>query len=173
MSSQWRGLTAQQRLAWAVAAAACYTINPAGQRVALNGYNYYMKVNASRAAKGLSLFPLPPASVPSFSVNPVAELVITGTGDNQRLKLRVLGLLAQHTLVQAAAPVSAGVRCVQHFPFVGFLPPPVDGWSDITDLVVGRYGRLTPGTVLFIRTCQHIDGWTDLPKEVSAVVPAA
>jgi hypothetical protein len=29
---------------------------------------------------------------------------------------------------------------VQHFPFLGLLPPPKDGWSDITELFVRRYG---------------------------------
>jgi hypothetical protein len=43
-------------------------------------------------------------------------------------------------LVQGAAPVSAGVRCAKHFPFLGLLPPPTEGWSDITGLYVARYG---------------------------------
>ena len=47
-----------------------------------------------------------------------------------------------------------------------------DGWSDITELYVGRYGVPPVGTVVFIRTCQHIDGSTDVPKVTSALVPA-
>ena len=79
---------------------------------------------------------------------------------------------AQYTLVYGAAPVSTGVRCVQHFTFLGFLPAPVNGWSDITELYVARYGLPTVGKAVFIQTCQHIDGWMDVPKEASAVVPA-
>jgi hypothetical protein len=74
--------------------------------------------------------------------------------------------------VQGAAPVSAGVRCVEHFPFLGLLPPPTEGWSDITELYVARYGLPPVGTIIFIRTCQHLDGSTDVPKLTSARVPA-
>jgi len=61
---------------------------------------------------------------------------------------------------------------LEHFPFLGLLPAPVDGWSDITALHVARYGVPVVGTAVFIRTCQHIDGWTDLPKVASAFVSA-
>ena len=64
---------------------------------------------------------------------------------------------------------------MQHFPFLGLLPPPIDGWSDITELYVARFGVPKAGTAIWIRTCQHIDGWTDVPKVVRARVlaPAA
>ena len=163
--------TPPQRIAWSLAAADSYTVSRTGRRVALNGYNYFIRVNAARAHLGLSQFDLPP-SVPSFSPNPVAELSITNTGGDITVKLRVAGQPGQYTLVQGAAPVSAGVRCVQHFPLLGLLPAPVDGWSDITALYVARYGVPIVGTAVFIRTCQHTDGWTDLPKVASAFVPA-
>jgi hypothetical protein len=79
---------------------------------------------------------------------------------------------ALDTVVQGAAPVSTGVRCVQHFRFLGLLPLPSDGWSDITEHYVARYGVPPAGTVIFIRTCQHIDGSTDVPKMTSARLPA-
>ena len=172
VSRGWRALDPSKRIAWCIAAADSYTISRTGRRVALNGYNYYMRVNAARVHLGLSQFDLPPA-VPSFSPNPVAELAIANTGDGITLKLRVPSQPGQTTLVQGAAPVSAGVRCVQHYPLLGLLPAPVDGWSDITDLYVAKYGRPIVGTAVFIRTCQHIDGWTDLPIVASAFVPAA
>ena len=130
-----------------------------------------MRVNAARVHLGLSQFDLPPI-VPSFSPNPVAELAIANTGGDITLKVRVPSQPGQCTLVQGAAPVSAGVRCVQHFPLLGLLPAPVDGWSDIKALYVARYGAPIVGTAVFIRTCQHTDGWTDLPKVASAFVPA-
>ena len=65
-----------------------------------------------------------------------------------------------------------GVRCVQHFPFLALLPAPIDGWSDITELYVARYGVPKVGTAIWICTCQHIDGWIDVPKVVRARVPA-
>ena len=70
-------------------------------------------------------------------------------------------------------PCSPGVRCVQHFPFLDFLPAPVDGWCDLTELFVRRYGVPALGRAIFIRTRQHINGWNDLPKEVSVRITAA
>ena len=172
VASRWKALDPAQRIAWCIAAADSYTVSRTGHRVALNGYNYFIRVNAARAHLGLSQFDLPPA-VPSFTPNPVAELSIANTGGAITMKLRVASQPGQYTLVQGAAPVSAGVRCVQHFPLLGLLPAPVDGWSDITTLYVARYGVPTVGTAVFIRTCQQTDGWTDLPKVASAFVPAA
>ena len=137
----------------------------------LNGHNFLASRNTRRADLGLPQFHLPPAE-PVFSPNPVAELVATNTGGKFTLKLRVPSPPAHYTLVQGAAPVSAGVICVQHFPFLGLLPPPTDGWSDITELYVARYGVPKAGTAIWIRTCQHIDGWQDVPKVARARVPA-
>jgi hypothetical protein len=130
-----------------------------------------VSANSRRVELGLPQFDLPPAE-PTFSPNPVAELAVTNLEGTINLKLRVPSLPAQYTLVQGAAPVSTGIRCVQHYPFLGLLPPPTDGWSDITELYVARYGVPPVGTVVFIRTCQHIDGSTDVPKVTSTRVPA-
>ena len=76
VSSRWRGLGPDQRIAWCIAAADSYTVSRCGRRVALNGYNYFIRVNAARAHLGLSQLDLPP-TVPSFSPNPVpGELLI-------------------------------------------------------------------------------------------------
>jgi len=172
VSSRWRGLTPEQRITWCLASASKYIITPAGRQVALNGYNYFVGINTSRARLGLSLFDLPPAE-PTFSPNPVGDLVITNLGDTFAMKLHVPVQPAQYTLVEGAKPVSTGVQCVQHFPFLGLLPAAVDGWCDITELYVARYGVPPAGAVIFIRTCQHIDGSTDVPKMTSALVPAS
>ncbi len=172
VSGRWRGLTPEQQVAWCLAAADGFTVTRAGRSVPLSGYHYFVQVNAARARLGLGWLDLPPI-VPSFSPNPVAELAITNAGGTISLKLRVLGPPGQSTVVQGAAPVSAGVRCVVHFPFLGLLPAPVDGWSDITELYVARYGVPPVGSAVFIRTCQHVDGWTDLPKVTSAIVRPA
>jgi hypothetical protein len=171
VASRWRALTPDQRAAWCMAAANKFIVTHSGRQVALTGYSYFVSVNTRRAELSLLQFDLPPAEA-TFSPNPVAELVVANTGGTITLKLRVPSLPAQYTLVQGAAPVSTGIRCVQHFPFLGLLPPPTDGWSDITELYVTRYGAPPAGTVVFIRTCQHIDGSTDVAKETSARVPA-
>jgi hypothetical protein len=64
----------------------------------------------------------------------------------------------------------AGIRLAKHYPFLGFLPEPVDGWSDITALYVGCYGVPPVGAAILIRTRQHIDGWTDNPIVTRAIV---
>src|ERR1022692_4079350 len=54
VSSGWRALAPEKRIAWCIAAADSYTVSRTGQRVALNGYNYFVRVNAARAHLGLS-----------------------------------------------------------------------------------------------------------------------
>ena len=114
-----------------------------------------------------------PQALPNFTPNPTRELVATISDGIFNLKLHVLSQPVEHTLLLAASPRSPGVRCVQHFPFLGFLPAPVDGWCDLTELFVRRYGVPALGRAIFIRTRQHINGWNDLPKEVSARITAA
>jgi hypothetical protein len=170
--NRWRTRTPEQRAAWRMAAADKCFVTETGRQVRLNCYNFFVSLNLRRADLGLPQFELPPAE-PVFRPNPVAELVATNTGGEFTLKLRVPSPPAQYTLVQGAAPVSAGVGCVQHFPLLGLLPPPTDGWSDITALYVARYGVPSAGKAIWIRTCQHVDGWTDVPKVARARAPAA
>ena len=172
VSSRWRALNPEQRIAWCLASANKHIITSAGRQVALSGYNYFVGINTNRARLGLPRFDLPPAE-PTFSSNPVAELRATNLAGVITLKLRVPSQPAQYTLVEGAAPVSTGVQCVQHFPFLGLLPSAVDGWSDITELYVARHGVPKANQAIWIRTCQHIDGWIDDPKVTRARVPAA
>ena len=172
VSSRWRGLTLEQQIAWALAGAKRFIITPTGQKVALSGYSLFVSINRKRADIGLPQFDLPPAE-PIFSPNPVGELVATNIGGQITLKLHVPSPPAQYTLVLGARPVRTSVRCVQHFPFLGLLTPAIDGWCDITDLYVARYGLLPVGKQIVIRTIQHIDGWTDVPKQTSALIPRA
>jgi hypothetical protein len=157
VSGRWHTLTQEQRRAWCIASANRYLVNEEGRRVRLNGYNFFVSLNTRRADLGLPQFDLPPAE-PAFPTNPVDELVATLTGGKFSLKLHLSGPLAQHILVQAAAPVRSGVRYVHHFPLLTLLPPPKDGWSDITELYVARYGVPKANWAIWIRTCQHIDG---------------
>ena len=171
-SKYWGTLSDDQQAQWCARAATQYTITASGLRVPLSGYSFCVRVNTRQANLGLPLFDLPPAP-PTFSSNPVAELVATNDGGNISLKLQVPTPPAQPILLQGAAPQNSGVRCVQHFPKLGLLPAPVDGWSDITALVLAKYHLLRAGQRIFIRTCQHINGWSDIPKVVSVRIPAA
>jgi hypothetical protein len=172
VSGRWGPLTPKQRASWCAAAADKYFVNKKGDQVRLNGYNFFVSLNTRRADLGLPQFDSPPAE-PVFPDNPVVELVAVNTGDTILIKLRVLTLPAKYTLVQGPRPVRTSLRCVQHFPFLGLLPPPIDGWSDITELYVARHGVPKVGQAIWIRTCQHIDGWTDVPKVLRTRVLAA
>jgi hypothetical protein len=172
VSRRWQLLTDPQRSAWNLMAADSAVMGFMGRSTSLPGYNLYVRMNTFRLDIGLSVFDLPPA-LPPFTPNPVAELLATKEGDVFKLKLHVLSPPAEHTLVLGARPCSAGIQRVQHLPFLGFLPAPVDGWCDITDLFVQRYGAPAAGKAVFIRTRQHINGWNDPPKQVRAIVRAA
>jgi hypothetical protein len=125
-----------------------------------------------RADLGLPQFDVAPPE-PVFVPSPVLDLDISYAGGKCTIKLRVRGTPAQLILLQGAKPVRSGVRCVQHFPFLGLLPPLIDGWSDITEMYVARFGIPKPGTAVWIRTCQHIDGFIDVPKVLRFRIPAS
>jgi len=103
----------------------------------------------------------------------VLDLDISYPGGKCTIKLRVRGTPAQLILVQGARPVRSCVRYVLDFPFLGLLPPPLDGWSYITGMYVARFGTPKPGTAVWIRTCQHTDGFIDVPKALRFRIPAS
>ena len=134
----------------------------------------FVSLNTRRADLGLPQFSVPPAH-PVFPDSPALELAVTYPEGKFTLQFRVRGTPTELILVGGPRPVRAGIRCVQHFPFLGLLPPPIDGWSNITELYVARYGVPKPGQAIWIRVWQHIDGFIDVPKEfrVRVEAPAA
>ena len=168
---RWGTLTDEQQAAWRAFAANNWFVNDEGRQVRLNCYNFFASLNIRRADLDLPQFDFPPAE-PVFNKNPVDELTANFTDGLFTLKLRAPSPPAQYTLVYGAAPVISGVRYVQHFHFLGLLPPPKDGWSDITELYVSRFGEPKPNWAVWIRTCQHIDGWIDVPKVLRFRLPA-
>ena len=170
IAPRWRELEQEQRDAWTLAGQDAETRHRLGQSAALKGFNLFLKLNCSRAALGLSQFVVPPP-LPQFGANPVGDLSATNDHGVITLKLYVPSAPAQYTVVYGAAPCSAGRSSTQHFNILGFLPAPVEDMSDITDLYVAMYGRVPARSRIFIRTQQHIDGWDDLPKQTTAIVP--
>ena len=171
VSRRWRALSLEQRGTWRVLAASTSFANDKGERVRLNCFKLFVSLNTRRADLGLPQFDVAPPE-PAFSTSPVVELAVTYPGGKFTLKIRVDGTPAQLILVQGARPVRSCVRYVLHFPFLGLLPPPVDGWSDITEMYVARFGVPKPGTAVWIRTCQQIDGFIDVPKALRFRIPA-
>ena len=171
VTGRWHALNDQQYAAWGAATANKYMLTRTGRRVRLSPYHLFVSLNVGRADLGLSQYDVP-APEPLWSTSPVFELSATFAGGRFSLKARLNGPPAQHILVYAAAPVRSGRRYVKDIPFLCLLPPPIDGWSDLTDLYVARYGVPKPDWAIWIRTCQHIDGWMDVPNVLRARVRA-
>ena len=172
IAPRWRVLEQEQRNAWTLAGQDADTRHRLGRAVPLTGFQFFLKINCSRAALGLDQFVTPPR-LPQLGFNPVGDLLATNVSGVITLKLSVSSAPAQYTVVCGAAPCSPGKSSTRHFNILGFLPSPANGASDITELYVARYGPIPADSRVFIRTYQHIDGWEDLPKQTSAIVPKA
>jgi hypothetical protein len=55
--------------------------------------------------------------------------------------------------------------------YLGLLPTPQDGMSDITEIYVARYGEPRAGEKVFIVTRQQKDGWEGFDLETNEIVP--
>ena len=171
-SARWGKITEAQRQAWWASATEVHSDPNLGQSGTLTGCAHFVQINCNLASINLPMVDDPPPR-PQFGPNPVAELCITSEDGDIRIKLRISGPLAQHTIVLGAAPVSAGVYYIDHFAILSLLPPPKDGFSDITDMYEAKYGKPSAESKIAILIKQQIDGWEDQPKEVRAIVPAA
>jgi hypothetical protein len=170
MSALWRTLTEAQRAAWIIFAGQNKSRGRLGQSGPLTGLQLFVKINTNLAFLGLPPV-LDPPNFPKFDKNPVGDLTISNNDGVIALKLAVPTTPPRYTLVWGTAPGSAGASFPGRFVFLGLLPEPVAGVSDITELYVARYGIPPAGTRVFIQTMQQVNGWQDLPKRVTAVVP--
>jgi len=168
----WRTLTDEQRVAWNVAAHNRHTRPHLNKSGPLTGYLLFVKINCNLAAISLPMVLDSPAE-PRFEASPVVKLIATNTNGQIALKLSVSRKPANPIILLGTRPRSQGVSYVDHFTILGVLPDPVRGASDITDLFLGKYPTLRAGMRVFIRTVQQVNGWQDLPTQVSAIVPAA
>jgi hypothetical protein len=172
VSDRWGTLLPEQQAAWRASVANKFYVTKTGRRRRCSGYQAFRQLNIRCADLGLPQHDLP-SPPPAFGPNPASELVVTFVGGRVTLQVRLSGAPAQHLVLYAAAPVRAGVRYVQHCPLLGLLPPAKDGLSDITELYVAWFGEPRPGRAIWIRVCQFIDGWTDVPKEFRVRIKAS
>ena len=170
--SRWRGLTEDQRAAWAAATEGVQSRPRLAQSGQLSGYLLFIKINSALAYQGQEFVVTPPER-PTFDANPVGALVATNTGGVPELKLSVPSAPAAPVLVLATGPCSAGVSFAKHFTILGVLPTAEAGYSNITDLYIARYGKPPVGTRIFIRTRQVLNGWEDVPKQTTAIIPSS
>jgi hypothetical protein len=169
--TRWRGLTDEQRAAWARAAVSFRSRTRLNQSGRLSGYLLFIKINSTLVYLGEPIRLTPPER-PTFDANPVGVLVATNTGGEVELKLSVPKAPAAPVLVLGTYPRSAGVTFAKHFTILGVLPQAEAGFSSITDLYVARYGVPPAGTRVFIRTRQVLNGWEDVPQQTSAIIPS-
>ena len=101
----------------------------------------------------------------------MGRIVIENTPDGVRMWLVVSGELNEDIMVFGQEPCSAGREKRRNVSYLGLLPPPIGGLSEITHLYKARFGEPRPGTKVFIVTCQHKDGWKGLDQETSEIVP--
>ena len=172
VSALWRTLSEEQRAAWKVAGAQVRSRARGGGSGPLSGFHFFVKINTNLFHLGEPLMVDPPNN-PRFNENPVAGVIASNTGGVFALQLSVPVVPAQRILVSATAPTSPGVSFPGRFVYLGEVPAAEAGMSNITKMYVARYGVPPANTRIFIETQQQIGGWKDLPKRITAIVPAA
>jgi hypothetical protein len=172
VSARWRVLTDEQRAAWNAASGDVLSRSRLGKSGRLTGCQLFVKINSNLAFIGQAQVDVPP-EYPRFGANPVGNLTITNSRGTIALKLSVPTAPRGSILVWGTTPGSAGASFPGRFKFLGMLPNPVAGVSDITKLYVDKYGAPPVSKRVFIQTCQQANGWQDGPKRTTAVVPRA
>jgi len=170
IAARWRTLTDQQRFLWILAASAIQSRPRANQSGALLGHQLFTKINFNLVVTGQNQVD-EPTERPQFEANPVGALTLTNNGGEIRLKLRVSATPTQPIIVLSYPPMSAGAMFARDFVILGLLPAAVDGFSDITDLYVARYGVPPVGKRLLIRTRAQVNGWEGTYLQTTAIVP--
>jgi hypothetical protein len=163
-------LSQEQRDRWNVAGPQVMSHPRCGQCGPLSGEQFYASINSVLGCVGLPALTEPPARV-LFDLSPVRELVATNDERGVRLLLKLAALPTEDIMVFGQAPCSAGRSKRRNVSYLGLLPFPVDGISDITDLYTAKFGEPRPGTKVFIVTCQQKNGWKGFDQESSEIVP--
>jgi hypothetical protein len=171
LARAWSGLLTQaQRDAWNVAGPKVPSAKRLTKAGKLTGQLLFQAINAARSCIGLDMLWTPPAPV-VLGLNPVGQLLITNGESGVRLLLTVTAPVAEDIMVFGQAPCSAGRAKRRNVSYLGLLPTPQAGLSDITDLYVARYGEPRVGEKVFIVTRQQKDGWEGFDQVTSEIVP--
>jgi hypothetical protein len=136
----------------------------------LTGHQLWSGISTVRAIVGLpESLEVPPR--PVFGPSPVGPLIIENDENGVRLYLAVTGELNEDIMVFGQEPCSRGRYKRRNVSYIGLLPPPIGGRSEITHLYRAKFGEPRPGTKVFMVTCQEKEGWKGLDRETSATVP--
>ena len=163
-------LSAEQHERWILAGAQVMSHPRLDQKGPLTGQQCWQAISTVRAIVGLPETLEVPAR-PVFSQSNVGQLVIENGADGVRLYLAVSGDLNEDIMVFGQEPCTRGRYKRRNVSYLGLLPPPIGGLSEITRLYRARFGDPRPRQKVFIVTCQENDGWKGLDLETSATVP--
>jgi hypothetical protein len=169
-SCGWGTLTEEQYRAWDEAAKKENRRRhlPRGHR--LNGQNLFTEINSHQRFLGLPPY-LDPPDRPAFDHVPLGPLMAGEGRDGFTLKLGVPKLPAGHILVFGARPCSPGRRYCDKLRYLGLVPAPKGGVSEITAQYCERHGVPWPGSRVIIATQQQLNGWRDIPRRLDVIVP--
>ena len=138
-----RVLTQAQREAWNVAGPKVHSKTRLGSGP-LTGQQLFQGLNSARWCIGASMLLTPPAPV-IFNPSVVGRLTLTNGEEGVRLLLSVTGPVTEDVMVFGQAPCSAGRMKRRNVAYLGLLPAPQNGMSDITEIYVARYGEPRAG----------------------------
>ena len=170
LNARWSRLTQAQRDLWIKQAKRRNSKPRLRQSGPLTGLQLFLKVNMALGYYYGTQADVPPP-FPKDRKLAVAHLSITNAGGSPRILLTCSGDPGSHTLIHACRPQRKGCKGCTTFCFIGFCPAPVDGVADITAAYIARFKCPPAGSNVVLRINQIINGWTDEPREFSAVVP--
>jgi hypothetical protein len=170
-SRKWGArLSEAQRERWTLAGAQVMSHPRLAQKGPLTGQQFWQAISTVRAIVGLPETLEVPVR-PVFSQSNVGPLVIETGTDGVRLYLAVSGELNEDIMVFGQEPCSRGRYQRRNVSYLGLLPPPMGGLSEITRFYKAKFGEPRPGQKVFLVTCQEKEGWKGLDQETSATVP--
>jgi hypothetical protein len=170
-SRKWSAkVSEEQRDRWTLAGAQVMSHPRLAQKGPLTGQQFWQAISTVRAIVGLPESLEVPAR-PAFSPSNVGRLVIENGADGARLYLPVSGELTEDIMVFGQEPCSRGRTKRRNVSFLGLVPPPIGGLSEITRLYVAKFGEPRPGQKVFLVTCQEKNGWKGSDLETSEIVP--
>ena len=173
VASKWSGtLTELERNAWIAEAKQHQSRARLGQSGPLTGFQLFAKINCSLLVIGQGEVTTPPEA-PVFDLLPVSGLAITNTAGTISLKLTTTSAPPDGTMLLGCPPCSQGQYIARSPVYLGTLGSPVSNAVDISSAYKGKYGSPKVGSKVFVQVKQNIDGWEDVPRQFSAIVPAA
>jgi hypothetical protein len=171
VSAAWARLTEERRLAWVAAGARVRKRDSLGKSYSLTGQAHFVAINTARVRIGREMLLDPPQPV-DFGPNPVGQLIIKATGGRLTLRLSLSKPALGDIMIFGSAPCSPGRMKCRNVTYLGLLPAPVRGLSDITSLYRKMFGLLPAGARIFIRIQQQVNGWESSATDASAIIPA-